>query len=120
MLTTENLTLAYILNFPLSIFAATWIGVGASTVQDLVLPRMRAVASAFYLLVITFIGLALGPYMIGQLSDALGDLGLAMRWALVANAAALTLLLLCMRHLARDEASVIERARAAGESIPKR
>jgi MFS family permease len=120
MLSTDNLVLAYVLNFPLSVFAASWIGVGASTVQDLVLPRMRAVASAFYLLVITFIGLALGPYSIGQLSDALGDLGLAMRWALSVNVLALLLLLLCMRHLAHDQATVIERARAAGEVVPER
>jgi MFS family permease len=120
MLTTDDLTTAYILNFPLSVFAASWIGVGASTVQDLVLPRMRAVASAFYLLVITFIGLALGPYTIGKLSDSLGDLSLAMRWALVVNAFALTLLLLSKRHLARDESTLIERARTAGESIPGR
>jgi len=120
MLTTDNLTVAYVLNFPLSVFASAWIGVGASTVQDLVLPRMRAVASAFYLLVITFIGLALGPYTIGQLSDALGDLGLAMRWALVVNGAALLLLLLAMRHLPGDESSMIARARTAGEAIPER
>ena len=61
-----------------------WIGAGASTVQDLVLPRMRAVASAFYLLVLTFVGLALGPYTVGQLSDLpSGDLALAMRIALL-------------------------------------
>ena len=59
-----------------------WIGPGASTVQDLVLPRMRATASAAYLLVVTFIGLALGPYTIGRLSVALGDLRTAILLAL--------------------------------------
>jgi MFS family permease len=92
-----------------------WIGAGASTVQDLVLPRMRATASAFYLLIVTFVGLALGPYTVGLLSDRLGDLPSAMRWALCANAGALALLLLAMRHLGADEASLRERARAAGE-----
>ena len=85
MLSTRDVRTAYLLNFPVSMFASMWIGVGASTLQDLVLPRMRAVASAFYLVLITFVGLALGPYCIGQLSDWLGDLGAAMRLALVVN-----------------------------------
>ena len=33
------------------------------------MPRMRAIAGAFYILLMTFIGLALGPYTIGKLSD---------------------------------------------------
>ena len=49
-------------------------------------PRaLRATASAAYLLVVTFIGLALGPYTIGRLSVALGDLRLAMLLALLVN-----------------------------------
>jgi MFS family permease len=92
-----------------------WIGVGAATVQDLVLPRMRATASAFYLLVITFVGLALGPYSIGLVSDRLGDLRLAMLAALAANGVALVLVLLSARTLERDEATRRARARAAGE-----
>ena len=115
MLSTESLTLAYVLNFPLSVTTSMWIGAGASTIQDLVLPRMRAVASAFYLMVLTFVGLALGPYTIGQLSDLLGDLPQAMRLALMGNGVALVLLVLASRHLAADEASLKERARAAGE-----
>ncbi len=39
------------------------------------MPRMRGTASAFYILMITFIGLALGPYSIGKLSDALAQGG---------------------------------------------
>ena len=115
MLTTRDVTLAYWLNFPVSVLASMWIGVGASTVQDLVLPRMRAVASAFYLLVITFVGFALGPYCIGELSDALGDLGAAMRISLLANLAAAGLILRAVATLPRDESTLRARARAAGE-----
>ena len=115
MLATESTTLVYILNVPSSVLAAMWIGAGASTIQELVLPRMRAVASAFYLLVITFIGLALGPYMIGQISDGLGDLRHAMRFALIANLLAVFFLWLAGRTVEHDERTVIERARAAGE-----
>ena len=83
------------------------------------MPRMRAIASAAYLLVVTFIGLALGPYTIGRLSVALGDLRSAMLLALLANGAAAALLLLAARHLPRDEASRLERARRAGERPPR-
>jgi MFS family permease len=117
LLGTDSVRLVYVLNFPLSVLVSMWIGAGASTVQDLVLPRMRAVASAFYILFITFIGLALGPYTIGWLSDATGDLATAMRLALASNLVASAFLLLAMRHLARDEATLRERAKAAGERL---
>jgi MFS family permease len=89
-----------------------WIGVGASTVQDLMLPRMRATASAAYLLVVTFIGLAMGPYTIGKLSD-LFDLRTALLMGLCANAIAIFCIAMATRHLVRDEATLVERAAAA-------
>jgi fucose permease len=97
---------------------ALWLGPGAATVQDLVLPRMRAVASAALLLVVTLVGLALGPYVMGGLSEATGDLRVAMSAGLLANLAAAAFLGLAVRTLERDEASRVERARAAGEPIP--
>jgi hypothetical protein len=51
MLETQNVTLAYVIYVVSSIVGAMGPGVGAPTVQDLVLPRMRGVAFAFYLLV---------------------------------------------------------------------
>jgi MFS family permease len=116
MLLTEDTTLALLLNVPVSMAGSMWIGVGAATVTDLVLPRMRATASAAYLLVVTFVGLALGPYGIGQLSDALGDLRQAMLIGLVANVAAAALLVVGARGLPAAEASLTDRARTAGES----
>jgi MFS family permease len=101
--------LAYLLNVPLSILSAMWIGAGASTVQDLVPPPLRARASAAYLLVITFIGLALGPYGIGKASAAFGELRLGMLLALGANLLAVVFLARAARRLPGDEA----RARAA-------
>jgi hypothetical protein len=76
---------------------------------------MRAVASAFYLLVITFVGFALGPYCIGELSDALGDLAAAMRIALLVNLGSIAFLWRALHTLHRDESTLLERARAAGE-----
>lgn len=52
-------------------FASGWIGAATSTVNHLVMPRMRATASAFYILMAT-VGLALwGPCMVGEVSDVL-------------------------------------------------
>lgn len=113
--TTDSVTLVYILGVPLSMFTAMWIGPAASTVQDLVLPRMRGAASGAYLLILTFVGLALGPYTIGRLSVAFGDLSTAILVSLVSNVIAAVLLLIAMRTLARDEASRVARAQAAGE-----
>jgi len=117
MLTTESVTIAYVMNFVVTVTTSMWVGGAAATVQDLVMPRMRATASATYILVITFVGLALGPYAIGRISVATGDLPLAMMLAFIANGAALAFLLLAMRSLPADEDSRLERARAAGEPV---
>jgi hypothetical protein len=115
MLLTPSTSLGFVLAFPVTMASSLWIGPGASTVQDLVLPRMRGSASAAYLLVVTFVGLALGPYTVGRLSVALGDLRIALLCALGAGLVGAGLLLIASRHIARDEATRFERARAAGE-----
>ena len=113
LLTTGSTSLALALNFPLATAGSMWIGVGASTVQDLVLPRMRATASAAYLLVITFIGLAMGPYTIGKLSD-LFDLRTGLLLGLCANGIAFVCIAMASRHLrpGRSDARSTARARA--------
>lgn len=115
LLWTPNTTLALVLAVPVYLVGALWLGPGISTVQDLVLPRMRAVASAAFLLVNTLIGLAMGPYVIGRLSVATGDLRIALSWSLLASGVALAFFLLAGRTLARDEETKLERARGAGE-----
>ncbi len=125
LLLAENLTTAYICNFLFSVASPMWIGPAASTVNDLVLPRMRAIASAFYILMVTFIGLALGPYTIGQISDTILATGASpadalregMLWALCILGLSLVMLILAARSLPAEEASRLERARALGESV---
>jgi hypothetical protein len=112
LLLTDNTSLALALNFPLAMAGSMWIGVGASTVQDLMLPRMRGTASAAYLLVITFIGLAMGPYTIGKFSDLFG-LRAALMTGLGANAIAILCIAMASRHLVRDETTLAERAALA-------
>jgi len=105
MVMTEHTWLAFALNVPLGVLSSMWIGPGASTVQDLVPPELRAVASAAYLVVVTFIGLALGPYAIGRLSVAFGgDLRSAMLLVVGVNVLAALLLLQAARTLPADEA----------------
>jgi hypothetical protein len=102
MLRAESNALAFALNAAVGVLTALWIGPGATTVQDLVPVRLRGSASAAFLLVVTFIGLALGPYTIGRLSVALGDLQQAMLWALVVNPLAALLLWRASRTLPRQ------------------
>jgi MFS family permease len=119
LLNTSSTTLAYALNAVVILVGSMYIAPGISTVQDLLLPRMRATGSAAYLLAVTFIGLGLGPYAIGRLSQALGDLALAMQLALVVNLLAALLFLMAMRWLPRDEETRLERARALGETVTR-
>ena len=119
-LETDSLWVAYGCNFFFSALAPMWVGAGASTVNDLVLPQMRATASAYYILMITFIGLALGPFMIGQVSDLYAAAGLsdgealkrAMMISLLMFGASIVFLGLAMRYLRGDEASREVRAAA--------
>lgn len=125
MIYTDNIELAFALNFAHHLFSAAWVGIPPSTAADLVLPRMRAVAGAFFLLMNTFIGLALGPYAMGQLSDAYANSGMepaaslqaAIATAMLAFIPALICLTLAWRHLPADEAGRIGRARALGETV---
>ncbi len=125
MIYTENLMLAFALNFLYHIPGASWPGIPPSTATDLVMPRMRAVAGAYYILVNTFIGLAIGPYTMGKLSDfyAAGgmdsaeSLQLAITSSLLIFVVSLVFLTLAWRHLPGDEASRLERARELGEPV---
>ncbi len=123
-LTTESINTAYFCFFMFSIFSPMWTGAGATTVNDLLMPRMRAIASAFYIMMITFIGLALGPYLIGFVSDSITSSGVesgealrqAMIFALWMFVIASVFILAAFRYLGQDEATRLERAKAAGES----
>jgi MFS family permease len=114
---TTNLTIFFIAAFLNSITGSMWVGIAAATSQDLVLPRMRGAATATYFLGTTMIGLGLGPFTVGMLSEYFGDLGKANIAILALLPVSATLLYLVYRNLPAAEASRIERARAAGEPI---
>jgi len=125
MVNAETAEAAYWFNFFYYIFAAMWVGVPPTTASDLVMPRMRAVATAYYILISTFIGLALGPYTIGLMSDLFTVSGMtdanALRWAiscaLFIFIPTLIFLVIAVRHLPEDERTRLERARALGEPV---
>ena len=125
LLYTDSLVTVYIINFFLTAFSACGGGVPPSTASDLVMPRMRAVAGAFYILLNTFIGLALGPYVIGQISDMFyasgmdyaGALRAAIAVAILSLLPALYFLVMAQRHLPSDEARRLERAKELGEPV---
>ena len=125
LVTTRDLTTAYICNFLFQLLSSTWIGSAVALSNELVLPRMRATASAYYLLAVTFIGLALGPYSMGQVSDRLTRAGTAapdalaraMLISLVAYAIGIVFLFLTSRYVEGEEKSRLERAAALGEAV---
>ena len=122
---TESLYVAFWINFFSTLVGACWPGVPPSTANDLVMPRMRAVAGAYYILVNTFIGLALGPYVIGQISDVFVANGSgsaealrnAMACSMLIFVVSIFCLIMAQRHLPKDESSRLDRARAMGESL---
>jgi MFS family permease len=85
-----------------------WLGPVLTAVQHLVPARMRATASASFLLVNNLIGLGLGSWLIGRLSDALTPAyaGEALRYAIAAAlllyVVAGVLMALASRRLVRD------------------
>ncbi len=85
-----------------------WLGPIITAVQHLVPPPMRATASASFLFINNLIGLGIGSWAMGGLSDALrasygqDSLRYAVIIALAAYLVAAALALLAVRHLRRD------------------
>lgn len=125
MIHTDNLWLAFALNFLYHIPSASWPGIPPSTATDLVMPRMRAIAGAYYILINTFIGLALGPYTIGKISDFFGANGMdeasslqnAITISLSMFVLSLLFLTLAWKYLPKDEATRLNRAESLGEPV---
>ena len=104
LLSSSN-TVAWLLLLIPNALNILWLGPVITAVQHLVPDRMRATASASFLLINNLVGLGVGPYLIGWLSDSLkGSYGTeALRYASVAVTAfyllAALLMLLAVRGL---------------------
>ena len=70
-LLSSNDTAAWLLLLIPNALNILWLGPVITAVQHLVPQRMRATASASFLLINNLIGLGVGPYLIGWLSDSL-------------------------------------------------
>jgi len=117
MFTTSDLTAFYFV-FPFAHFVSSaWIGPAIATLQDLVLPRMRATAGATYILGTTMVGLALGPYAAGKVADLAQSLSAGIFALYAVPPLTLAALWIGARRVAELEATKVERARAAGEPI---
>lgn len=116
--TTSSPTGFYIASFFMSGLASAALGPAGATTQDLVLPRMRGTATATFFIATALIGLALGPYFAGFMSKATGgNLRLGVLSLMAVAPISLGLLIMAWRRVPAAEASVVERARAAGEPI---
>jgi MFS family permease len=125
LLFASSTELAFAMAIAFNVASTLWVGSTNAVITELVIPRMRAIATAVMLTGYTFIGLALGPYAVGRASDALAAAGRseadALRWALAASMLVLipsfVLLWRGARLIPADEASVRARARQAGERL---
>lgn len=100
-----------------NMLASSALGAAAATTQDLVMPRMRGTATATFFLATTLFGLALGPYLAGQMSVISGSLSTGVLSILVIVPVGVVLLLAAYRSVPLAERTVVERARAAGEDV---
>ncbi len=117
MFTTNDPTTFYIAAFLQSLFGSSALGGAAATTQDLVLPRMRGTATATFFLSTTLVGLALGPYMAGQVSTMTGSLSTGGLSLLIGVPIGLAFLIAAYRTVPNSEATVLQRAREAGEDV---
>jgi MFS family permease len=85
LLTTGSTSLAVAGYIIPALLASVYNGPSIAVIQEVVPPERRAIAASLYALVFNLIGLGLGPFAVGVLSDlyapALGDQSL--RWAMM-------------------------------------
>jgi hypothetical protein len=113
-----DLTSFYVRFSAYSLILTLWLPPLYSLLYDLVLPRMRGITSSMFIIITTLLGLGMGPYFVGIVSDRLhGDLGRAIISINVVWLPILICLFIVLFRVNRDEASVLDRARAGGEAV---
>jgi hypothetical protein len=117
---TTHVRVFYFLNPLIMFFAQLWVGSAAATVQDCVLPRMRGTAGAIFLLAVSLLGLALGPYGIGKVAALTGSLRTGIMSSLAVMPVALLFLWVAGRGIKLAEETRGARAGEAGEQSQSR
>ncbi len=101
-----------------SLVLTMWLPPVYASLIDLVLPRMRGMVMSYYILMMTITGMGLGPYAVGMMSDInggnLGEAILTLYWV---APIIVVLIVLLIRRMPKDEAILLERAKAAGEPV---
>lgn len=105
--TTESTTLFTLCYGIAAFFLPMWFAPLQATTQDLVPPKLRGLAFAVFSIGPNVLGLGLGPYATGLLSDASGDLRVALLAAISLGVLALPCLLLAARKLQTDEGRTV-------------
>lgn len=113
---TGSVGLFFLFNFVSLLLLTVWSPILIATAQDLVIPRLRGAGFAVQTLATSLIGLGLGPYVVGVISDITGDLQLAMLSLFLVMPPLMLLLWRLALILPEGEASVEQRAQAAGEN----
>lgn len=72
---SDALVVVYAGAFGFCLTSPMWMGICFSTLVDIVSPQIRATVVALSILANTFVGLAIGPFVIGQISDWQVSLG---------------------------------------------
>lgn len=116
-----NLIVSTLLLVPIGFFTSFPFGAGAAALVVLTPPRMRAQASAIYLLIVNLIGLGLAPFITALITDRwYGDdlaVGKSVAWVTGAAALIASVLMMITRPLFRAEVAAVATAdRQAGRS----
>jgi|GEM_PF-785177 len=93
-----------------SVVLTGWMPPLYAIMFDQVLPRMRGITASVYLLVMTILGLGIGPYIVGLISDATGNLKISMLSVNAVGIPIIILLLIIARRAQRDENDLLKRA----------
>ena len=108
----------FYLLFPLlSLVTTMWLPGVMTTCQDLVLPRMRGAAAAAFNLSVTMVGLGLGPFLVGLISDRTGSLATGVLSIYWLSPLVWVCMAVALIGLPKAEATRLDRARAAGEAV---
>jgi MFS family permease len=114
----QDLTGFYVRFSVFSLILTLWLPPLYSLLYDLVLPRMRGVTSSIFIIITTLLGLGMGPYFVGIVSDRNGgDLAQAIISINVVWLPIVVCLFIVLWRINRDETTVLDRARAGGESV---
>ncbi|MPT48950.1 MAG: MFS transporter [Sphingobium sp.] len=101
-----------------SVLLTMWLPPIYAIMYDQVLPRIRATTASIYMFVTTILGLGIGPYAVGIISDANGgNTAAAIGTINMVAPIIIILLVILFFRVEKDEKSLLSRARAASEPV---